>query len=166
MVSDLVCAIIPVFLIRTLPRSAIEKTLVSILMASCLLATGCGIPKLYYMVTYDFRSADGLWNLVPEFFWCRMEEAAIIIAACAPLLKGPVERLLRHFGLPTFVAPARGLNPVSSAAIYPGDGTTPWLQAGRGRRESDLENTRHAWTKKRFPGNSGASDNSDGSEPW
>jgi len=36
-----------------------------------------------------------------------MEEAIIIIAACVPLLKCPIERLLQRFGLPTLGRPAR-----------------------------------------------------------
>ncbi|CAI4214064.1 unnamed protein product [Parascedosporium putredinis] len=92
MLSDFICATIPIFLFRHLSRSRVEKALIYVLMASSIIATGMGIPKLYHVLTYEYGAEDWLWNLLPEFFWCRMEEAAIIIAACAPcsrsLLKG------------------------------------------------------------------------------
>jgi len=112
MVSDLVCALIPVFIIWRLSRSVLERSLVSILMASCLLASGCGVAKLYYMIVYDFSTPDNYYDLIPEFFWCRMEEAIIIIACCVPLLKSPFERMLRRVGLPTLKIPQPGLNRV------------------------------------------------------
>jgi hypothetical protein len=102
------------FLVWRMSRSVVEKTLVIVLMASCLLATACGGPKIYYIVVYDFRSNDFFWQLAPELLWCRLEETIIIIAACAPLLKGPVERLLGRFGLPTFGPTVRDLNMISS----------------------------------------------------
>lgn len=112
MTSDFICGTIPIFLIWPLSRSVVEKTLISILMASCVLATALGIPKLYYVLTFDFGSPDHLYLLVPEFFWCRMEEAIIIIAACAPLLKCPIERGLRRLGLPGFQALPREMNAI------------------------------------------------------
>ncbi|PKS05436.1 hypothetical protein jhhlp_008812 [Lomentospora prolificans] len=114
MVSDFICATIPFFLLRHLSRSSVEKALIYILMASSVIATGMGIPKLYHVLTYEFGADDRLWNLLPEFFWCRMEEAVIIIAACAPLLKSPVERLLRRMGLPVFKIPTRALKSIRS----------------------------------------------------
>ncbi|SPN96991.1 uncharacterized protein DNG_00511 [Cephalotrichum gorgonifer] len=119
-VSDLTCAIIPLHLIRSLPRSPLEKGLISVLMASSLLASSFGIPKLYHVLTYHFGHPDGLWLLLPEFFWCRMEEAAIIMAACAPLLKVPAERALRKLGFEWAAAPpVRELNAVSSGGVTP-----------------------------------------------
>ena len=102
MVSDFICALVPVVLIHRLSRSRVERTLISVLMASSLMASGCGIAKLYYMITYDFNNPDGLYAAVPEYFWCRVEEAIIIIAACVPLLKSPVERLLHRLGVSPF----------------------------------------------------------------
>lgn len=100
MFSDFVCALIPICLIRKLARSPVEKVLVSILLALCLLATVCGIPKLYYTITYDFKDKDGFYRMTRQFIWSRMEEALIVIAACAPLIKVPIERaLLRWFGI-------------------------------------------------------------------
>lgn len=113
------------FLVWRMSRSVVEKTLVIALMASCLLATACGAPKIYYMVVYDFRSSDFFWQLAPELLWCRLEETIIIIAACAPLLKGPVERLLGRFGLPTFGPTVRDINRISSGAYGLESGAWP-----------------------------------------
>ncbi|KAK3373094.1 hypothetical protein B0T24DRAFT_249764 [Lasiosphaeria ovina] len=113
MFGDIVCAVIPIFLIRSLTRSLIEKVLTSILLASCLLASGIAIAKLYFMITFDFSSPDGFYLMVDEFFWSRMEESVIIIAACAPLLRVPIERLLVRLGMPGFQIPARDLSTIS-----------------------------------------------------
>ncbi|GAB1317803.1 Rhodopsin domain-containing protein [Madurella fahalii] len=105
MFSDFVCAVIPICLIHRLTRSLVEKVLVAILLASSLFATACGIPKLYYMINFDFTSTDGYFLMTNQFFWSRFEEGIIIIAACAPLLKVPVERFLARLGFPTFETP-------------------------------------------------------------
>ena len=141
MLSDFICSALPMFLVWRMSRSVVEKTLVIVLMASCLLATACGGPKIYYMVIYDFRSNDFFWQLAPELLWCRIEEIIIIIAACAPLLKGPVERLLGRFGLPTFGPTVRDINRISSGEYVLGSGGA-WPDEG-GRRvwspPSDVE---------------------------
>ncbi|KAK1759070.1 hypothetical protein QBC47DRAFT_436573 [Echria macrotheca] len=108
--SDLVCAIIPICLICSLTRSLVEKILTSCLLGSCLLASGICVAKVYFMATYDFTSPDGFYLMVDMFFCSRMEEATIIIAACAPLLKAPVERALKRLGVRGFDNPQRELN--------------------------------------------------------
>ncbi|KAK0622683.1 hypothetical protein B0T14DRAFT_564112 [Immersiella caudata] len=130
MLSDFICSIIPLFIVWRLSRSTLEKILVIMLMTSCLVATACGIPKIYFLVVYDFRTRDALWELIPRFFWCCMEEGAIIIAACLPLLKVPIERCMRRAGLPTFGTPTRDLNRVSSVAL----GSKVGWEEGRGRK--------------------------------
>jgi hypothetical protein len=111
--SDLICAIIPICLLKNLSRSPVEKVLVSILLASCLLASGASIARIYYMVIFDFSSKDGFYLMVDRFIWSRAEESLIIIAACAPLMKSPVERLLRRLDLVRgFQVPERELNEV------------------------------------------------------
>jgi hypothetical protein len=117
MLSDFVCAAAPLFIIWRLSRSTLEKALVMVLMASCLVSTACGIPRIYYLATYDFGGSDPLWSLIPQFFWCKIEEGIIIIAACVPLLKGPIERVLERLGMPTFRLPLRDLNRISSVAL-------------------------------------------------
>ena len=113
--SDLICATIPVFVIWRLSRSLLERVLVCVLMASSIFATAIGIPKLYFMITFDFTSADGFYLMWDEVFWSRMEEAIIIIAACVPLLKSPIERVLHRMGVPTFKVPERELNVISAS---------------------------------------------------
>jgi len=112
MFSDLVCALIPIFLIRSLTRSLVEKMLISLLLASCLIASGIGIAKLYCMSQFDFSSTDGLYLMVDMFIWSRAEESAIVIAACAPLLKVPVEKALRRLGVRGFSIPEPELNSI------------------------------------------------------
>ena len=112
--SDLIFAIMPMFIIWTLRRSAVERTLVSILMASALFASACGCVKIYYLATFDIRSPDTWRDMVPQYMWCRMEEIVIVIAACAPLLKVPVENLLRQLGFPTFQNKPNQLNALRS----------------------------------------------------
>ena len=97
MFSDLICGILPILLIRSLTRSTVEKVLTSILLASCLFASGIGIAKIYYQATYDFSSKDSFYLQTFIFFWSRLEEALIIIAACAPLLKQPLESWARKW---------------------------------------------------------------------
>lgn len=84
----------------------------------CLLGTGACIARIYYMVVFDFSSPDGFYLMVDRFIWSRAEESLMIIAACAPLMKSPVERLLKHFGLAQgFSVPQRELNEVSVTSV-------------------------------------------------
>ncbi len=114
--SDCICAIIPaVLVVNRLSAPKLEKALIIVLMVSCLFATVCGIPKIYFLAAYD--TSDAMWDLIPEFIWCRIEEGVIIIAACAPLLKRPIQRVL---GVPTFGFPIRELNEVESEQSHEG----------------------------------------------
>ncbi|GAB1314684.1 hypothetical protein MFIFM68171_04894 [Madurella fahalii] len=159
MLSDLVCTALPIFVVWHLSRSVVEKTLVIILIASCLIATACSIPKIYYLATYDFNSDDRMWHLVPEFFWCRIEEGMIIIAACVPLLKGPIERCLRRFGLPQFDSRPRTLTSIDTRVLgnrvkggWPDEGQRQWSIP------SDVEGVviTRTGTREREAANSGA----------
>jgi len=114
MLSDLICAIIPIFLIRSLTRSLVEKVLTSVLLASCLVASSIGIAKIYYQATYDFASKDALYLLTYMFFWSRLEEGLITVAACAPLLRQPVEAGLRRWGFKGFSVPEPKLGTIQS----------------------------------------------------
>jgi len=139
MFSDLLYAVIPFYTVWGLSRSRVERALISILMGSCLVATGCGIAKIYFMVIYDFKTLDGMWAMIPEFFWCRMEEAIIIIAACAPLLKSPIERLMKRFDLPTFKVRERELATIRTIQLQSDDNTESWSKNGSDRKLSDPE---------------------------
>lgn len=164
MISDLVCSAVPMFIVWKLSRSVVEKSLVIVLMASCLSATACGIPKVYYMTTYDFATNDGLWDLIDELFWCRLEEAIIIIAACTPLLKGPIERLLHRLGLPTFSVPVRELNRISSIVLdsksegaWPEEGHRQWTASTPSDEEGN-ETTASVVTTKTNPSSTATTD--------
>lgn len=138
MFSDLVCVVLPICLIRSLTRSPVEKALVALLLASSLLATACGIPKIYYTVTFDFSSPDVLYLMVNRFLWGRLEEGIIIIAACAPMLKVPAERAMARLGFATFARPVpNDFVMVSSARAH---------VCGEGRSDERLDSTlaRHA----------------------
>jgi hypothetical protein len=110
--SDLICAIIPGILIKSLTRSTVEKILTFALLAACLVASGVVIAKMYYTIVFDFASSDGFYIMVDKMFWSRMEESVIIIAACAPLLRGPVERGLKRLGFRGIRPPTPALNSV------------------------------------------------------
>ncbi|KAK1754072.1 hypothetical protein QBC47DRAFT_280693, partial [Echria macrotheca] len=98
--GDSICAIISICLIYPLSLPRREKVLVIILMMLCLLATVCGIPKIYYVRTYNQNTSDPTWELIPETVFYEVEQGLIIIAACAPSLKRPVEKALKWLGLP------------------------------------------------------------------
>ncbi|KAK4108847.1 hypothetical protein N656DRAFT_771555 [Canariomyces notabilis] len=110
--SDLICAIIPGILIKSLTRSTVEKVLTFALLAACLVASGVVIAKMYYTIVFDFASSDGFYIMVDKMFWSRIEESVIIIAACAPLLRGPVERGLKRLGFRGIRPPTPALNSV------------------------------------------------------
>ncbi|KAK0619032.1 hypothetical protein B0T14DRAFT_565930 [Immersiella caudata] len=102
-ISDAVFAILPTILIWRLSRDPIEKALLSLLMGLGLVAVAAGVPKITTMQLYDTRSDNVVGDMMPCYLWTRIEEILLIIAACAPLLKVPLENMLsRKFGLPRF----------------------------------------------------------------
>src|SRR5450756_726686 len=110
MLGDLTFAIMPMFLIWRLSRSVIERCLISFLMAMGLFAAGAGVMKNIYAYTYDRTSQDALREMMPAFLWCRIEEAVLIVACSAPLLKVPVGSVLGRMGFPSFREQTRDLN--------------------------------------------------------
>ena len=75
------------FMIWTLHRPVVEKTLVSVLMASALFASAaCGV-RIYYLAIFHIKPPDTWRDVIPQYMWCRIEEVVIIIAGCAPFLK-------------------------------------------------------------------------------
>ncbi|KAK5651370.1 hypothetical protein OQA88_12527 [Cercophora sp. LCS_1] len=99
MVSDLLCAVLPSLLIWRLSRPVAEKLLLSVLMGLCLVATLAGMFKVLALKSYDPTSENVVRDMMSAYMWIRIEELVLIIAACAPLLKRPIESLLQH-GLP------------------------------------------------------------------
>ncbi|KAM5358814.1 hypothetical protein ACJZ2D_014955 [Fusarium nematophilum] len=100
--GDLVFAIMPIVLIWNLNRSRLERCLVSFLLASGLFATAAAVTRLFYMKTFDYTSSDMFREIMPTFFWCRIEEVALIAASSLPFLRASTEHQLRRLGVPGF----------------------------------------------------------------
>jgi len=97
-------------LIWRLSRSLVERLLVCILLGLGLFGVVANVVKIVTLQTFQIGSANVVADMMPVYLWSRIEEILIIIAACAPLLKAPVERLLgRWFGL-QFYPVARDLS--------------------------------------------------------
>ncbi|KAH6973929.1 hypothetical protein EDB80DRAFT_900468 [Ilyonectria destructans] len=107
--GDLVFAIMPIVLIWNLNRSILERCLVSFLLASGLFATAAAGIRLFYVKTVNFNSSDIFREIMPTFFWCRIEEASLIAASSLPFLKASTEHILCKLGLPGFQNPERAL---------------------------------------------------------
>ncbi|KAH7153513.1 hypothetical protein EDB81DRAFT_758458 [Dactylonectria macrodidyma] len=100
--GDLVFAIMPIVLIWNLNRTILERCLVSFLLASGIFATAAAVTRLFYMKTFDYTSSDIFREIMPTFFWCRIEEVALIAASSLPFLKASTEHQLRRLGVPGF----------------------------------------------------------------
>ncbi|CRK23755.1 hypothetical protein BN1723_000904 [Verticillium longisporum] len=100
--GDLVFAIMPIALIWNLNRSILERCLVSFLLASGLFASAAAVTRLFYVKTFDYNSSDIFRDIMPTFFWCRIEEVALIAASSLPFLKASTEHQLRKLGFPGF----------------------------------------------------------------
>ncbi|KAF2014200.1 hypothetical protein BU24DRAFT_423226 [Aaosphaeria arxii CBS 175.79] len=94
---DVILALLPIHLIRTLHRSIREKILICCLMAMGLVAAAIAA---YRMGISDKTFAgDLLSSTVMMSMWCMLEVLLGIIAACLAPLKAPAERMLHQFGL-------------------------------------------------------------------
>ncbi|EPE32010.1 hypothetical protein GLAREA_12092 [Glarea lozoyensis ATCC 20868] len=111
---DLLMALSPITLIKTLNRPLREKVLVAGLMALGLLTTAAAGAK---MSTFPgIYKGDVLQGQMLASLLAKLEEQIGIICACLPTLKGPAERLLIRLGVlshelrfsrPSFVMSAR-----------------------------------------------------------
>ncbi|KAE9364638.1 hypothetical protein N431DRAFT_563908 [Stipitochalara longipes BDJ] len=100
-VFDLMLAIMPIKLVRTLSRPLCERILISFLMATGLIATAVACVKLntYHRNPHKWAVPDPLVDMVNPTVYSKMEELLGIIAACMPCLKRPAEEILRRIGL-------------------------------------------------------------------
>ncbi|KAK5660023.1 hypothetical protein OQA88_13491 [Cercophora sp. LCS_1] len=113
MISDGLVVVLPMALVWKLTRSVVEKMLLSVLIGTGTLALAAGVFKILTMQSFDIESDNIVGDMMPAFLWVRIEEVCLIIAACAPLLKPPLESMLsRGLGLPRFRPKPRGLNSV------------------------------------------------------
>ncbi|KAK0710821.1 hypothetical protein B0H67DRAFT_265765 [Lasiosphaeris hirsuta] len=135
MFSDALFAVQPMLIIWRLSRSPVEKVLISVLLSLGLLAVGTGVVKILTMKTYDNNSDNVMGDMMPLYLWTRIEETVLIIAACAPLLKSPIEGMLhRRLGLPGFSPMVRYLNTVDALPSISSSGKQPvgWYWSSRG----------------------------------
>jgi hypothetical protein len=102
-------------------------------MALGLVATIAVIIRLVKMHTLDFASPERFRTLILVYFWLRMEEAILIIASSAPMLKSPIEHVLHRLGLPKFQPRIRKLTSFHSSS--PTSDTTPHLHQQRSQQE-------------------------------
>jgi hypothetical protein len=121
------------FFIWKLSRSTVERCLITVLMALGLVATIAVMMRLIKMQTLDFASPERFRNLIPVYFWLRMEEVILIIASSAPMLKSPIEHMLHRFGLPAFQPRIRKLTSFHSS--NPTSATTRRLHHQRSQQE-------------------------------
>jgi hypothetical protein len=110
MVSDLTFAIMPMFFTWKLKRSLIERALVSLLLSLGLCAAATVAVRLHYLIEYNESTQDTFRKTALLFTWCRIEECVLIVAACTPFLKSPIERILVRLNVPTFRDTTGGLN--------------------------------------------------------
>ncbi|KAL1604812.1 hypothetical protein SLS60_004352 [Paraconiothyrium brasiliense] len=95
--NDVILALLPIHLIRTLHRSPREKFLICCLMAMGLVAAAIAA---YRMGISDATFAgDLLSSTVMMSMWCMLEVLLGIIAACLAPLKAPAERVLHRAGV-------------------------------------------------------------------
>jgi hypothetical protein len=94
---DLIMALSPINLIRTLNRPRREKILVGCLMALGLLTVVvAGVKMTTFTSIYQ---GDILQGQLLGSVLTKLEEQIGLICACLPTLKGPVERLLIRIGV-------------------------------------------------------------------
>ncbi|KAF2115960.1 hypothetical protein BDV96DRAFT_492371 [Lophiotrema nucula] len=94
---DVLLAVMPIHLIRTLHRSRREKILISCLMALGLLAAAIAAYRM--SITNSTFAGDLLSSTVMMSMWSELEVLLGIMAACSAPLKAPAERLLKRMGL-------------------------------------------------------------------
>ena len=119
MFSDVIAAILPMLLIWRLSRPLIEKLLLSLLLGLVFVGVGAGIARILTLKSFNLESENLVGDMMPLYMWTRIEEIVIIIAACAPLLKVPIERVLHQwFGFPWFNPTTRDLRTVHTTSFF------------------------------------------------
>ena len=94
---DLLLALMPIKLVRSLKRPTSEKILIGVLMSLGLLATAFTIAKIPNRV--KLAKGDPLQATILPSIYAKLEETIGIIACSAPCLKAPTERMLRRVGI-------------------------------------------------------------------
>jgi hypothetical protein len=144
-ICDFAFAVMPMFFVLKLKRGLLERILVAILMSLGLCVTAITGFRLKLSVDlFSQTTSDTMQPLAPLIMWCRLEECALIAAACAPFLKAPIERLLKVLGYtPNFGNRVVTLNSISlqqsgfdSSVPFPLAEDSHWPH-----READKANT-------------------------
>ena len=116
MLSDIVFAAMPIYFVWSLHRPVLERILISILMALGLLAATAEACIIYHAYLWNpQKSAIRDW--MPLFWWYRVEEIGLILAACTPFLKPLVQRVLGRFGTSPFCFVTIELDSVQSSYV-------------------------------------------------
>ncbi len=124
--TDLLLSLAPMVMLWNLHRPLRERILVCCLMGIGLLASGAGIVKAVIVRQWD--DTDN-WALAMSIAtWTIAEQLLGVLGACSPSLKGPLEKLLRRFGV--FID-----NYNSQLSFVPGR----WLEGRDIEIEADLE---------------------------
>jgi len=71
-------------------------------MATGLFASGAGVMKIISMKNFNRTSPNSFLEVMPVFLWYRIEEALLVVASSAPLLKCSVGKALQRLGLHVF----------------------------------------------------------------
>ncbi|GLA52518.1 hypothetical protein AnigIFM63604_009382 [Aspergillus niger] len=93
--TDVLFVIMPLPLVWRLRRPVRERLIIAFLLSLVLCATAAASVKLYY-VRVIVLEGEQLRSLVVPTLWSRIEEIALIAAACAPSLKSSTEDGLRQ----------------------------------------------------------------------
>lgn len=72
MAGDVLCAILPIFIIWRLSRSVVEKVLVSILLGLGMVAASGGVLKLVILKSWDPFSPTASRDIMEAFIWYGM----------------------------------------------------------------------------------------------
>lgn len=99
MLNDTLFALMPISLIWKLRRPLPERILISCLMALGLTSAFCAIMKTVKWTQMNNVAGDVMRNVLNISLWARLEESFGLVAACAPTLKRPGERLLQRLGI-------------------------------------------------------------------
>ena len=97
--TDLLLSLAPMVMLWNLHRPLRERILVCCLMGVGLLASVACIVKAVIVREWGRADIDN-WALAMSIAtWTVTEQLLAVLAACSPSLKGPLERLLRRFGV-------------------------------------------------------------------
>lgn len=140
MFSDVLFAVMPIALVWRLSRSPVERLLLSVLLGLGLLGVVAGAIRVATLSSFHLGSGNVVADMMPVYLWSRIEEIVIISAACAPLLKGPIEGMLyRRFGWSLTSTPPRGHGSVHS--LPPGVSGRRWMYSWSQRTTQKTSST-------------------------